>query len=1043
MRLLRAKSLRIALCLTLLASGGLRAAEPPAAPATGFTLRTWQSEDGLPQNTINDILQTRDGYLWFATLNGLARFDGVRFRVFGLRDGLLTVQTRCLLEDRERALWIGTYGGGLSRLKDGRIENWTQGTNLAGNVITSLAEDADGSIWIGTPTGLSRYRAGTMAILTNGLPSPSIRKLFTARDGKVRVATLNDGVFVWQNDHFEEMPVPYPVAKQKVAYCFLEDRAGRLWLSPGNGFLLCHEADRWKCFGQTNGLPFAYISCLAESDDGTLWAGSLDEGVFYLSGGRFWPAGPPVVTTNAPGPVPPAPGGARTGSFRAPPLPDNAIRSLETDQEGNLWIGTRAGGVSRLTPRRVMGYGVAAGLANEYARSVAVAPDGTVWVATTGGGLYSAKDTNFLSFVANSTAEEYRFIESVLSTRDGTLWWGGSQGLFMMRGEILGIFAGATDAWLGGDSIQCMIQDYTNGIWIGTSLGQVRHFVNGQFNPSGVDFGRVPCSAMAQSTNGTLWIGTGGSGLLRVRGRAVKTFSVEQGLGSRVIRSLYLDRAGALWVGTSGGGLSLIEEERVTTFTPREGLPDDTVSQILEDDAGHLWCGGNNGLFRLSLRELHRVAQRETDSLHPLTLGKSDGMIAEECSGGSNPGCARLPNGLLCFTTVRGIVLVDPAQQRPSLRPPPVLIEEVNLDGAPAPPSQLRLAPASAAGPSADLLQLDIPPGSHNLEFAYTAPSFTAPNRVRFRYQLAPLDARWVDAFSRRAAYYTRVPPGRYHFRVTACNADGFWNETGAGLLVIVQPHFWQTWWFLAALAAAVVAGIGLAVRFATKRKYARQMALLEMKAAIEQERTRIAKDIHDDLGANLTQITMLSEMGEAAVSDRAKTTAHFDRIAKRARQGVQSLDEIVWAVNPKNDTLPRLVDYICRYVDEVFENSEIRCWEEAPEDLPAWAVRAELRHNFFMGVKEATTNALKHSGATEAWLNVVLEGEWLKLTFRDNGHGFEIAKADFNRSGLKNMRARVTDMGGQFDLVSKPGEGTTVTFRIHVSPPKDARKTD
>lgn len=1003
----------LAVWLTLLASGAVRAAETPA----GFTVRTWQSEDGLPQNTVNDILQTRDGYLWFATLNGLARFDGVRFRVFGLRDGLLTVQTRCLLEDRAGSLWIGTYGGGLSRLKDGRIENWTQSAALAGNVITSLAEDAEGSVWIGTPTGLSRYRNGELTIVTNGLPNTSIRKLFTARDGRVQVATLSDGTFVWQTNQFVEVTLPYPVAKQKAAHCFLEDRAGRSWVSPGNGYLLCREGERWRTYGQTNGLPFANISCLAETDDGTIWAGSLDEGLYRFQNGSF------LRQTNG--------------------LPDHAIRSLATDQEGNLWVGTRAGGVSRLTRRRVSGYGASAGLINEYARSVAVAPDGTVWVATTGGGLYKAQNANFTSFVAGSTAEEYRFIESVLSTRDGTLWWGGSQGLFSMTGDILGIYAGATAAWMGGDSIQCMMADYTNGIWIGTSLGQVRHFVNGAFAACPVDFGRVPCIALAQATNGTLWIGTGGSGLVRVRDGVAKTFSVEQGLGSRVIRSLYLDRTGALWVGTGGGGLSLVEDERVTTFTTREGLPDDTISQIIEDDAGNLWCGGNNGLFRLSLADLHRVARHESDALHPLMLGKSDGMIAEECSGGSNPGCARLPNGLLCFTTVRGIVVVDPAQQKSSLHPPPVLIEEVKLDGEPVSPQSVQLAPARAAGPSTNELQIEVPPGSHNLEFAYAAPSFTAPNRVRFRYQMEPLDGGWVDAATRRTAYYTRVPPGRYRFRVTACNADGVWNETGAALAVVVHPHFWQTWWFLAALAVGTVAGIGLAARFVTQRKYARQVALLEMKAAIEQERTRIAKDIHDDLGANLTQITMLSEMGETAVSDKAKSTQHFDRIARHARRGVQSLDEIVWAVNPKNDTLPRLVDYLCRYADEVFENSGIRCWEEAPEDLPPWVVRAELRHNFFMAVKEATTNALKHSDATEVWLNIALEGEYLALTFRDNGHGFAIAEADFTRSGLKNMRSRITDIGGQFDLQSQPGHGTTVSFRIHLSPPAGGRKSD
>lgn len=1014
MRFFGGSRIWLAVCLGGLACGWARAGQWTTSPASGYTVRTWQSEDGLPQNTVNDILQTRDGYLWFATLNGVARFDGVRFRVFGLRDGLLTAQARCLLEDRSGALWIGTYGGGVSRLKDGRIENWTQGATLGGNVINALAEDGEGAVWIGTAGGPSRYREGRMEIVTNGLPTLEVRHLLAASaSGGLLVAT-DRGVFRWATNRFVEFPVAFPVPNARVAHGLFEDRAGRLWLSAGGGFLLCREADDWRVFGQTNGLPSAPVTCLRESADGTLWAGTFDAGLFVLKGDRFHPFRPESAVL------------------------DPAIRSLGTDSEGNLWVGTRAGGASRLTRRRVTAYGASAGLANEFARSVAVAPDGTVWVATTGGGLFSARDGNFRPFGAGGQAEENRFIESVLTTRDGTLWWGGSSGLFSMIGMTIGMFAGASAAWLRGDSIQCLMADRTNGVWIGTALGQVRQFAQMRYGEPPVDFGRVACVALAQAADGTLWIGTGGAGLVRLRGANATTFSVEHGLGSRVIRALHLDRAGALWVGTGSAGLSVIEGDRVTTFTTRDGLPDDTISQILEDEDGHLWCGSNQGIFRLDPRDLRRLARRELDTVSALTLGKPEGMIAEECSSGSNPGAARLPSGLLCFTTVRGIVVVDPAQQQLSLRPPPVLIEQVTLDGtalAPHPP------PAGEDDPEEYLPRVELPPGSVNLELAYTAPSFTAPNRVRFRYRMEPLDATWQDAQGRRAAYYMRLPPGRYTFRVSACNPDGIWNETGAALAVIVHPYFWQTWWFLVGLGVAVVAGIGAGVRFATQRKYARQMAALEMKAAIEQERSRIAKDIHDDLGANLTQITMLSEMGETALSDRGRAAQHFDRIARHARRGVQSLDEIVWAVNPKNDTLPRLVDYICRYVDEVFDNSGIRLWEDAPETLPAWPVRAEVRHNFFMAVKEATTNALKHSNASEAWLNIALEAEHLTLAFRDNGRGFAVADADFTRSGLKNMRARLTDVGGQFEMTSQPGHGTTVTLRIHLSPPPAAKR--
>lgn len=974
----------------------------------GFAVRAWQAEQGLPQNTVNAIVQTRDGYLWLGTQNGLVRFDGVGFKVFGLRQGLQSVDVRALLEDRDGALWVGTSGGGVSRGRDGHFTTFTQRDGLAGNIVTSLAQDGEGSLWIGTTMGLSQWRAGRFSSFTEkeGPPGLGVRGLYTDRGGHLWITTGQDGLFQFQQGKLVEVPIAFPNPSQKTVYSLLEDRKGRLWIGVGNGVLLCREGGVWRRYDATQGLPSTYLTTLLEAGDGTLWAGSLDEGLFYRKGSQF------LHLSQHDG------------------LSDNAVRSLLEDREGDLWVGTRAGGLNRVAPRKLATLAAPQGLTNEFVRSIAESPDGTLWAATTGGGLYRYQGGTFTAFVPGSTSEEYRFVESVVATRDGTLWWGGSQGLFSLTDQnILGIYLGGSVSWLRGDSILSMREDREKGLWVGTARGQLRRLLDGQFTTPATGLPADPLVAMAQSADGTFWIGTGGSGVLALKGSQVSTFTTRQGLGSDFIRALFVDHEGTLWIGTAGGGLSRWRDGHIVNFTTKEGLVDDTVSQVLEDDAGNLWLGCNRGICRLSKRELNELAERKISFVHPLVFGKSEGMLAEECSSGSSPACFKSKSGLLCFATVKGVVLVDPKRQQVNERPPAVLLEEVVFNGEAWEPREM----LPAAGKGAARAAVMIPPGGRNIEFHYTGLSFTAPDKVRFRFQLVGLDSDWVEAGTRRVAYYPHVPHGHYTFRVIACNSDGVWNKTGAVLDVLMRPYFYQTWWFLGAATAAAAAGLALVVRDASQRKLRRQLQMLEMQHAVDQERTRIAKDIHDDLGASLTQITLLSELGKSAVGQPEQAEQHFAKIGGKSRLVVQSLDEIVWAVNPKNDNLVRLVEYLCRFADECFESTDIRCWQEVPEGLPNLPVHAEVRHNFFLAVKEAFNNVLKHAGATEVWLRIAFAEQTLRLEIEDNGSGFTREEADVSRSGLKNMKTRIEEIGGQMELETGPQRGTRVRFSIRL----------
>ena len=978
-----------------------------------MTFRAWEREQGLPQNVVRALAQTRDGYLWIGSDDGVARFDGARFVSFGLREGLRSGPVRTLFEDSRGAFWIGTAGSGLTRWQDGEAATFTMREGLPSDSITALGEDNEGRLWVGTEMGLAvwqdgRWSAPGAAEQFKGKP---ITVLCKSRQGVLWVGATGVGIFRWQEGKFAALSDASVEGLLQNPHSLLEDKAGRIWVGAGDDFVLCRDGDQWRRYRIPRHLARPYVSALVEEPDGTVWAGSVSEGLFQFKEGK-------LAVVNA-----------------SSGLLDNSVMALLVDREGNLWVGTGAG-LNRLRRSNLLVLGQNEGLGYGPVQGLAEVAPGVIWAGKPNDGLYRWEGRNFQRLSPAGLSGRYPEVLSLLVTRDGNCWMSGAGGVWRFKdpkyapGEV-------ELAALPGLNVIALAEERDGGVWAGTKEGQVWRLRRGEWLARTNYWQSHPVTAILEDSDGTMWIGTDGDGLYRYQGESRAHLAKGGRLLSDWIRALHLDTTGTLWIGTVGGGLSRWRDGQLSTFTTREGLPDNTISQILEDDTGRLWLGSGRGIACVSKREVDDLVAGRTALLYPQVYGRGEGMPSEECTGGFCPAGLKTKSGRLCFATLKGVVVATPRAPSAATPAPVVVLEETMIDGVAADMRRPRAARESESpnrGAAPAEIELRVGPGKHRLEFRYTAMSFSSPERVRFRYRLEPLEPDWVEAGAQRTAFYSFVPPGNYRFRVIACNSGGAWNEAGAGLVLVVRPHFWQAWWFIGLASLGLLALVGGAVRLVEKRKHQRRLKLLEQERALEHERARIAQDLHDDLGSSLTRISLLSDLARADKDSPSQVEVHAQKISHSAGQTVRALEEIVWALRPGSDSLQSLVEYIAHFANELFEGDTARCRLDLPHDLPLRSLPPEMRHNIFLVVKEALTNALKHGHAREVRVRAKATARTLEIVVQDDGQGFEedaLPPAPGKRHGLGNMRRRAENMGGALTVESARGKGTTVRLVV------------
>lgn len=822
----------ICLVAALLALPSRAAALDPAKAITQFMHSVWQTRDGLPQNTISAIAQTPDGHLWLGTREGLARFDGLRFKIFNTESTpeIGHNQILSLFTDKDGALWIGTWGGGLTRLEAGRFTRFTAADGLPSELVSAIFQDAQGRLWVGTDGG--------------GL---------TRLDG----------------DRFT--PIPSRDALGKHVRAIAEDATG-LWIGSDAGLARLAHGGSLESFGPQQGLAHRSVRTLLRTRGGVLWIGT-EHGLNWMDGRTLWsfPDGRPLahdmilalredrhggvwVGTDAQG-LRRVHDGVVASFTSQDGLSNNSVYSLFEDREENLWIGTNLGGLNRLRDARITPFTQREGLSSNYTRSVFEDAEGSLWIGTEGGGINRLRDGRITTFTTKQGLSNDTVL-SIAQDPSGALWIGTDSGLTRFQNDRMQSMTRNTP--MANESVLALAIGADGSIWMGTYAAGLVQYRDGAFTAFNTSngFPHNTVNVIHEARDGTLWIGTRGGGLSRYRDGQFTTFTTRDGLTDNLVFALHEDAAGAIWIGTYGGGLNRLKDGRFTSVRRAQGLYDDVIHRIVDDGAGQFWMSTNRGIFRVRNAELDAVADGTAAAATSVAYGSRDGMRNAECNGGGSAG-AMTRDGRIWFPTIEGVVSLDPKQLGTSAPPPPVAIADVLVDGRAVDPRPPLTLPASA-----QTLALD-----------FTAMSLVAPESIRFRYRLEGLEDEWVEADGRRTAYYSKLPPGRYQFRVIASSRDGVWGDAGATLALAVAPNWYETAWFRG--------GVVLMLALIGPLLYRARVAhLIAQKASLE----RIVAERTAELAeANARLVRLADEDGLTGLLNRRAFDAALDAECRRA----------------------------------------------------------------------------------------------------------------------------------------------------------------
>lgn len=1046
------KAAPAAFLLILFVVSGTALALDPSRAVTQYDTKTWFAKDGLPQNSVNAIRQTPDGYLWFGTEEGLARFDGAQFTTFdrntrslvhryvmavtadtsgglwigtlsgGLTrygDGRFTQHgrklgeandgVRSLHDDGRGGLWVGTIGGGLHLVRDGHRTSYTRREGLSSDIVRAIVSDGENGVWLGTAEGLNRFRNGTIETFTtkDGIADDAVMAIHRDRRGAVWIGTLG-GLTRYENGRFTSFHKADGLPHDSV-YALFDDRAGNLWIGTEGG--LCRFSDgKFATLTARDGLSGDRIRSIFEDREGSLWVGTFGGGLTRLQDGKFI-----TVTT-------------REG------LAHDAVGPLLQDREGAIWIGTMGGGVTRLKDGRAVSYTTRDGLASDLIQSLAEDHTGALWIGTFGGGLSRYRDGAFTTY----------------TQRDG----------------------------LAANVVMTLAEDREGSLWIGTGGGGLNRFKDGVFTrfTTAEGLAHDVVRWLSVDREGVLWISTMG-GLSRFENGRFTNFSTQNGLSLDLVGPVHQDTRGTHWIGTLGAGLLRYKNGVFTPITARDGLFDDSVYSIIEDAKGYFWMSCNHGVFRVSRKELDDFAEGRIGSVTSLAFGEADGMKSRECNGNS-PAAFLAQDGRIWFATLRGAATIDPQHIPFNSVPPPVLIERVLADQHP-------IAMADGAL---------VPPGKGALEFHFTAPSYQAPERVSFRYRLEGFDKDWIDAGTRRVAYYTNLPPGRYAFRVAACNNDGVWNEHGAATAIRLEPHFYQTYWFYGLSAAAVLFLGGWWHRSRVRRLKLRARALRSLvnertqaqqalavshqqleealgnlqraqESMVQQERLRalgqMASGVTHDFNNVLTPILGFTDLllsHPKILEDKTKALDYLVTVHTAAQDAAHIVMRLREFYRPRDETERFPLVKLDTIVQQVILLTQPRWKDQAMGRGVSIAVRAELTETpCFPGnesdLREMLTNLIFNAvdampeGGTIT-LRTRVEGTSVVLEVIDPGTGmtdevrrrclepfFTTKGEDGTGLGLPMVYGIVRRHHGTIEILSVPGKGTTFQLSFPIEP--------
>lgn len=992
-----------------------------------LTFHRYTSEDGLPANIIQCLHQSRDGYLWVGTDEGLARFDGRRFRSWTAQNepALASVENDIisLCEAADGSLWAGGYGG-LLRIRGSQI---TAFTNLLEGLVIQVAPAESNTIWMAGfrmdgndrgPCAVRRFHPDTQKTSDHVVVPGHVRRFVPTQEGLWMATEEPEQLLFWNRSSIApevaakisgpgfkvelrgEAAVPGLRAQgwrdpADPSHACLELRAGEdgplfHWLSPARN--AAASANRWSLPGNPAGW-IGGVSGLARR---------VQEGIEQI----VFPEG----------------------------STPREVTCVTRNREGDVWAGTDGDGLYLVREKLVQVFTTDHGLGGNDIRSVVASRSGQV-VVSGPAGVYQLHSGRWNQMAL--APQPALSVTAIAEDPSGIFWGGfqhlGSDALFRFDTTNSSRFVVPGMVWKHPTT---MAVSPGGTIWIGCEFGitwinSPNAHLNGMpGEPSRVPHGRLKAGEelplvrllkILPDRGDSVWVGTLGKGLLRVTTHKVEVLSSQDGLPFAACSPALLDDTGALWAVTYEA-IVRYSNGRFQVADKSHGVPEDRLLDIIEDDEGYFWLPGQRGIHRLKRSELEAIMDGRGKRVRSLTLGVRDGLLTPECTALHYPITAKTSDGRIWVATRRGVASFNPREVHINTLPLPAMIEHV-VAGR----KQTFIAAEAKTGKPVLL-----PPGSgHRLEIHFAATSLVAADRVKFRYRLQGYDPDWSNESDLRQAFYTNLRPGRYTFQVQACNPHGIWNQDATTMAVVIAPYFWETPWFYGLVA--LVTGTALLLAHRQRLGVLRRLQELDHQQNLLGERSRIAADMHDDLGAALTQIAILGEVAKNQLNDPNRARTVLTRISESAREVTARMSDLVWATNPRNDTLDNLVAYLREHLARKLEEANIRARLVFPEDPEALHLSATFRRNVLLTVKEALNNALKHASASEITVELNVETGFLIIRVQDNGKGFDSSTSARFGNGLLNMRRRIEDLGGTFHISAVPGEGTSVRMRVPI----------